>query len=272
MSLSYDFSGKVALVTGSSSGIGAATAILFAKSGANVVVTGRNATKVSEVAKQCLNVSPKGLKALEVVADVTRDEDLIRLVDTTVKEFGKIDILVNCAGSASGAAVISDTSYIDNFRQVLKTNLDSYVFLSHICVKHLEKTKGNIVNISSVRSTQTAPLMSAYCMSKSALDMFTKCIAVELGHKGIRVNSVNPGATKTNLPQATGVSDGDAQAFYDAFARLYPVGRYAVGEDIANAVLYLASNESSFITGSVLVADGGHLAANVGSEPYKDLK
>ncbi|CAG2161536.1 unnamed protein product [Oppiella nova] len=282
MSLSYDFSGKVALVTGSSSGIGAATAILFAKSGANVVVTGRNATKVSEVAKQCLNdyatkvsevakqclnVSPKGLKALEVVADVTRDEDLVRLVDTTVKEFGKIDILVNNAGSALKAS-ISDSNFMENYRHVLKTDLDSVVFLTHICVKHLEKSKGNIINMSSIRSTQTSPQYSPYCMSKSALDMFTKCIAVELGHKGIRVNCINPGAVKTNFSINVGVSESDSEEFYEAYGKLYPVGRYGVGDDIANAVLYLASNESSFITGSVLVADGGHLAANVSYARY----
>ncbi|CAG2167276.1 unnamed protein product [Oppiella nova] len=292
MSLAYNFSGKVALVTGSSSGIGAATAILFAKSGANVVVTGRNATKVSEVAKQCLNhwkwwqtltnvvvtgrnatkvsevakqclnVSPKGLKALEVVADVTRDEDLIRLVDTTVQTFGKIDILVNNAGIAIPVG-IGDKNYVNIYRQNLQTNLDSVVFLTHICVKHLEKTKGNIVNISSVRSTQTRHDLSAYCMSKSALDMFTKCIAVELGHKGIRVNSVNPGAVKTNFASNSGVTKSESDKWYENYGKLYPVGRVGEGDDIANAVLYLASNESSFITGSVLVADGGHLAANI---------
>lgn len=132
MSIAYNFAGKVALVTGSSSGIGAATAILFAKSGANVVVTGRNATKVSEVAKQCLNVSPKGLKALEVVADVTRDENLVRLVDTTVQTFGKIDILVNNAGIAIPVG-IEDKNYVNIYRQNLQTNLDSVVFLTHIC-------------------------------------------------------------------------------------------------------------------------------------------
>jgi NAD(P)-dependent dehydrogenase (short-subunit alcohol dehydrogenase family) len=154
MSLTYNFSGKVALVTGSSSGIGAATAVLFAKSGANVVVTGRNATKVSEVAKQCLNVSPKGLKALEVVADVTKDEDLIRLVDTTVQTFGKIDILVNNAGMAVRVG-FEDKDYMNGYKQQLQTNLDSVVFLTHICVKHLEINKGNIINISSNRSVQT---------------------------------------------------------------------------------------------------------------------
>ncbi|CAG2110128.1 unnamed protein product [Medioppia subpectinata] len=231
MSITYNFAGKVALITGSSSGIGAAIALLFAKSGANVVVTGRNAGRVSEVAKQCLDVSPDGLKALEVVADVTRDEDLQRLVDTTITTFGKIDVMVNNAGSALKADITA-TDFMDNYRQVFKTDLDS------------------------------APQYSPYCMSKSALDMFTKCMASELGPKGIRVNSVSPGAVKTNFSLNTGVSQTDSDQFYDTYARLYPIGRYGEGSDIANAVLYLASDDSSFITGSSLVADGGHLAAN----------
>ncbi|CAG2110531.1 unnamed protein product [Medioppia subpectinata] len=238
MSVTYNFAGKVALITGSSSGIGAATAILFAKSGANVVITGRNAERVSEVAKQCLDVSPDGSKALEVVADVTSDEDLQRLVDTTIKTFGKIDILVNNAGAVAGGAGLSDNNYINGFRQVLKMNLDS-----------------------------CAPNLSAYCMSKSALDMFTKCMAAELGPKGIRVNNVNPGAVKTNLPQAAGLSDEIAQTFYDMYGKLYPVGRYGLAQDIAHAIVFLASDESSFMTGTTLLADGGHLAANVAFNP-----
>ncbi|CAG2109038.1 unnamed protein product [Medioppia subpectinata] len=259
--VSYNFAGKVALITGSSSGIGAATAILFAKSGANVVVTGRNAGRVSEVAKQCLDVSPDRLKALEVVADVTSDEDLQRLVDTTIKTFGKIDILVNNAGIALRCA-FDDPNYVNVYRNNIKTDLDSVVFLTHICVKHLEKTKGNVINISSVRSVQTRQDFSAYCMSKSALDMFTKCIAAELGTKGIRVNNVNPGAVRTNIAY-TSADESAKKAWYDDYGKLYPVGRVGEGYDMGNAVLYLASDESSFITGTVLVADGGHLAANV---------
>ncbi|CAG2101751.1 unnamed protein product [Medioppia subpectinata] len=204
----------VALITGSSSGIGAATAILFAKSGANVVVTGRNAGRVSEVAKQCLDVSPDGLKALEVVADVTSDEDLQRLVDTTITNFGKIDVVVNNAAIGLMTA-IGETDFMDNYRQ--------------------------------------KPKLSAICMSKSAVDAFTKCIAAELGPKGIRVNSIVPGTVKTQLPQE----------FYDRVAKLYPVGRCGDVSDIAHAVLYLASDGSSFMTGTALVADGGHLAAGV---------
>ena len=149
MSIQFNFEGKVALITGSSSGIGAATAVMFAKSGASVVVTGRNAQNVSEVAKKCREVSHDKSKALEVVADLTKEEDLKRLVDTTIKTYGKIDILVNNAGFAV-RALITDKDYYENYRKVVELNLNSVVLLTHLCVSHLEKTKGNIINISSI--------------------------------------------------------------------------------------------------------------------------
>ena len=149
MSLTFNFDGKVVLITGSSSGIGAATAIQFAKAGANVVVTGRNAKNVSSVAIQCNEVSPKKLKALEVVADVTKQEDAKRLVDTTIKTFGKLDILVNNAGAAIMVNV-TDPTFYEKYEQTLDTNLNSVVYLTHLSVEHLEKTKGNIINISSI--------------------------------------------------------------------------------------------------------------------------
>ena len=151
--ISYQFESKVVLITGSSSGIGAGTAILFAKAGANVVITGRNAVKLSDVAKECQRISPKHLKPLQVLADVTKDEDLKRLVESTLKEFGKIDILVNNAGYAAPKS-ITDQDYMDVFRSIFQTNLNSMVYLTHICVEHLAKTKGNIVNISSIGAVQ----------------------------------------------------------------------------------------------------------------------
>ena len=154
MSLSFNFEGKVALITGSSSGIGAATAILFSKSGANVVVTGRNADNVSNVAKQCREVSNNKTKALEVVADVTKEEDLKRLINETIKTFGKLDILVNNAG-AGIMANISDPDYIKKFKNILDINLNSVVLLTHLSVEHLEKTKGNIINISSIAALRS---------------------------------------------------------------------------------------------------------------------
>ncbi|CAG2106499.1 unnamed protein product [Medioppia subpectinata] len=264
MSAIYDFSGKVALITGSSSGIGAATALLLAKSGANVVITGRNADNVSKVCEECTKLSPKGLKALPVVADVTKEADLDRLLDTTIKTFGKLDILVNNAGFGSFSQ-ISDAEYLKTQRSVFETNLNSVIYLTHKSIQYLKKTKGNIINISSVAGIQSAKGMSGYCMSKAALDMFTKCIAVDLGSKGIRVNSVNPGAVRTNILRDMPVTDEQTNAIWDAMSSIYPVGRCGESVDIANAVAYLASDQASFVTGTILVADGGHLAANVNS-------
>ena len=157
MSVSYDFSGRVALITGSESGIGAATAILFAKSGAQVVVTGRNVSKVQSVAKQCSDVSPNKSKALEVVADVTQEEDLNRLVKTTIDTFGRLDILVNNAGIAIFDD-INNPDFMKSYEKIMDTNLNSIVCLTHKCVEYLSKTKGNIINISSIRSTQTVSI------------------------------------------------------------------------------------------------------------------
>ncbi|CAG2174681.1 unnamed protein product [Oppiella nova] len=161
----------------------------FSRAGANVVVTGRRADKVSEVAKECLKVSPKQSKALEVVADVTKPEDLRRLVDTTVKHFGKLDVLVNNAGAGVGAK-FEDKDFYDKFQKSMQINLNSVVYLTHICVEHLEKTKGNIVNISSVAGKRAMPGFSPYSVAKCALNMFTKCMAAELGSKRIRVNVI----------------------------------------------------------------------------------
>ena len=157
MSVTFDFTGKVALVTGSSSGIGAATAVLFARSGAQIVITGTNADKLVIVAQQCQQASPKKLKALQVVADVTKEEDLKNLVDTTVKEFSEIDILVNNAGSAGGEFV-TEQRYVDVVKQTLETNLMSVLRLTQLCVPYLEKTKGNIINISSVSALMAVSL------------------------------------------------------------------------------------------------------------------
>ncbi|CAG2102670.1 unnamed protein product [Medioppia subpectinata] len=261
MSVTYDFTGKVVLITGSSSGIGAATAVQFAQSGASVVVTGRNVDTVSDVAKQCLKVSPKGVKALEVTADVTKQEDLRRLVDQTIKHFGKLDILVNNAG-ATIKANVTDSDFYQNYEKVMAINLNSVVYLTHICVEYLEKTKGNIINISSVAGMRTSPNNGPYCMAKSALDMFTKCMAAELGAKRIRVNVINPGPVRTNFTTSLGMSLEMRDKVMAAFGNVIPVGRVGESDDIADNILYLASDHAAFVNGSQLVSDGGLVASN----------
>ncbi|CAG2109638.1 unnamed protein product, partial [Medioppia subpectinata] len=261
MSVKYDFTGKVVLITGSSSGIGAATAVQFAKAGAQVVVTGRRADKLAEVGEQCLKVSPKGIKALEVTADVTKREDMRRLVDQNIKHFGKLDILVNNAG-AGNPTRIDDKYFYDKFEKLMAINLNSVVYLTHICVEHLEKTKGNIVNISSIGAMRTVVGFAPYGTAKCALDMFTKCMAAELGPKQIRVNVINPGPVRTEFVTAMGSPPELADKMMDVFNKLMPVGRVGESDDIADHILYLASDHAAFITGSNLVSDGGVLAAN----------
>ncbi|CAG2108323.1 unnamed protein product [Medioppia subpectinata] len=240
--MSYDFSGKVVLITGSSAGIGAATAVGFARSGAQVVVTGRNGQRISAVGKQCSDVSPNGLTALEVTADVSKEVDCKQLIDSTVKAFHRLDVLVNNAGYGLSAG-ITDSQFGQKLDDMFAANVKSATLLTQLSVEHLTKTNGNIINISSISATQATPKLSGYCMTKSALDMFTKCMAVELGPKGIRVNTVSPGAVRTTARATRGEAPEDTDRFYQKVSDRYPVGRHGVPEDIGNVIMYLASKQ-----------------------------
>ncbi|CAG2176884.1 unnamed protein product [Oppiella nova] len=255
MTTSRDFTGKVVLITGSTSGIGAVTAVEFARLGAHVVVTGRRKDRVSAVAQQCAEASPTGAKALEVVADVTNDDDCRRLVSDTIKTFKKLDILVNNAGRGS-VSRIWDGDILDKYELIMNTNLRSVVRLTNLCVEHLEKTKGNIVNVSSVSAFK--PRKPIYPMSKAALDMFTKCVALELGPKGIRANVINPGPVKSEFVEIyRNVTKAKSDELYEEIVKRCPIGRVGEPLDVSKAVLYLSSDEASFVTGCNFVVDGG---------------
>ncbi|CAG2166742.1 unnamed protein product [Oppiella nova] len=262
MTTVYNFIGKVILITGSSSGIGATTAVHLAKAGAQVVITGRNAAKLQSVAKQCSDVSPNGVKPLEVLADISTQEGCRQLIDATVNRFSRLDVLVNNAGFGLTAR-ITDEDYFDKYKSVFQTNLDSVILLTQLSVKHLEATKGSIINISSCAAWRASDTLSSYCMSKCALDMFTKCAAIDLGRKGIRVNSLNPGPIKSDILITMGKSQEFSDNFWAESGAKNPIGRSGEQEDIARAVMHLASDETAFITGINYVADGGYMAANV---------
>ncbi|XP_054166168.1 3-oxoacyl-[acyl-carrier-protein] reductase FabG-like [Oppia nitens] len=271
MSLKFDFTGKVVLVSGSSSGIGAATAVQFAKSGAMVVVTGRRSDKLAEVANQCTLVSPKKLKPLEVVGDVTNNADIKRLVETTVQHFGRLDVLVNNAGGATMSS-LADPEFYQKFLNEMQLNLNSMVLLTHLSVDHLAKTRGNIVNISSIAGLRAFTTNPAYCMAKCSIDMFTKCCAAELGPKHIRVNVINPGPIKTSAFTAVGLTIEQNDAMFDKMGSVTPVGRAGLPEEVADTCLYLASDHSKFVTGAQLIIDGGMVAANAfPMSAFKDL-
>ena len=149
MSVKRDFSGKVVLITGSSAGIGATVAEEFARAGAQVVINGRDVQKLSEVGKKCLKASPQRLKPLEAVADISNEKDCKRLINSTIEKLGRLDVLVNNAGKSGGQMSLDDPKLLQSFDELMNLNLRSVINLTQLSVKHLEKTKGNIVNVSS---------------------------------------------------------------------------------------------------------------------------
>lgn len=181
------FSGKTVLFTGGSSGIGADAARHFAKLGASVAIVGRNEKRLSEVADDIAKHGSSH-KPLKIIADVTTDAE--RVIDETVKHFGKLDVLVNCAGVMNADSI--DKFDVNEYDKQMNLNVRSVVLLTNLAIPHLEKTKGNVVNLSSALSLKPWGGFTTYCMSKIAIDTFTKCAAQSLASKRIRVNALNP--------------------------------------------------------------------------------
>jgi len=256
MSLPKNFENKVVLVTGSSSGIGEATALLFAKLGAKVVVNGRNPQTIANVSEKCQQISPKKLKPLQIVADVMKEEDNDRLIDETVAHFGQLDVLVNNAGVGGG----NDHETLEEFDKFMQTNLRSVYQLCWRAMPHLQKTKGSIVNNSSICSLKPYPHSVSYCVAKAGLDMLTRWLGANWGPKGIRVNGVNPGQIDTNIWQGdTKMDPKEMEIMWKAVEQKYPLRRRGYPEDIAKAIVFLASDDSSFITGVNIKIDGGFM-------------
>ncbi|XP_054152624.1 3-oxoacyl-[acyl-carrier-protein] reductase FabG-like [Oppia nitens] len=254
----YDFTDKVVLTTGSSSGIGAEIVKLFSQFGAKVVVTGRNATEVQRVANECEKLSPKKLKPLQVVADVSDDKQLNNLLKKTIDTYGKLDVLVNNAGMG-GLTPIADPKFMTDFDKIMSVNLRPYVQLSHLAVPYLMKTNGSIISTSTGLTMSPAKYQLAYIMSKAAIDMMTRVLALELG-PNIRVNSINPGLTQTGFldpPANSNIDPAIIQGFVNFVAGRTPLKRLGQPMDMAKGVVFLASDQASFITGINLVIDGG---------------
>lgn len=252
----YNFTDKVVIVTGSSSGIGAATALKFAQLGAYVVLIGRNLINLQNVEKQCtFDGSPK---PLIIVADMTVDKDVENIIETTIMHFGKIDILINNAGILENGSI--EETDISQYDRVFNVNVRAIYHLTNLCSPFLIATKGNIVNVSSVTGLRSFPGVLAYCMSKSAIDQFTKCVALELAPKGVRVNSVNPGVIVTDIHKRGGMDDQQYELFLEKCKTTHALGRAGDAQEVANTIAFLASNQASFITGANIPVDGGRHA------------
>nr|XP_022343890.1 uncharacterized protein LOC111136979 [Crassostrea virginica] len=245
--------GRVALITGASSGIGAGAAILFCKLGAEVAITGRDVDNLSKTAEECQKSN--GKKPLILSGDLTNEDFVKQLVDDVVKHFGKLDILVNNAGIVRAETI--ETTSLEQYDEVMNINVRSIYHLTMLAVPHLIKTQGNIVNVSSVNGVRSFPGVLSYCTSKSAIDQFTRCTAMELASKKVRVNSVNPGVIITEIHKRGGMDEEAYQKFLDRCSFTHALGRPGQVEEVANTIAFLASDSASFITGAQLLVDGG---------------
>ncbi|KAL0818865.1 hypothetical protein ABMA28_008184 [Loxostege sticticalis] len=252
------FNNKVVLVTGSSSGIGAAIALKFAEEGANVAIVGRNADKLKNVSKDIAKI---GNKPLVIAADVAKEDDAKRIVNDTVKHFGKLDVLINNAGVGQFAG-ITEANALTVFDHVMNTNLRSAVYLTHLASKHLIETKGNIINISSGAGQMVMERGFSYCTSKAAMDHFARAIALDFAPKGVRVNTISPGPVKTDIVENMGASKEMEKALWDKFTEQTPLKRISDPSEIAYLALFLASEKAVGITGSTYVSDNGALLAS----------
>ncbi|XP_063620918.1 3-oxoacyl-[acyl-carrier-protein] reductase FabG-like [Cydia splendana] len=248
------FTGKVAIVTGAASGIGAATVKALAGEGAKVVLVDKNEEKLKEVAKQC---EKHGNKPLIITADITKDEDVKTIVKETIHQFYQLDILVNNAGITGNISIL-DENLMEKYDLIMDTNLRSLVHLTHLAAPHLIMTKGNVVNISSIaayRCKHTKHL--CYAISKAGVSHFTRCAALDLAQHGVRVNAVNPGGTKTNILQNAGMPNSNQ--IYEIWKDRTALKRMVEAEEIADLILFLASDKARSITGSAHVIDNGAL-------------
>jgi len=250
------FTGKTILVTGASSGIGRACALALGREGANVVAAGRRRDRLDEVAN---GIRESGGQCEIVTGDVRDGATCFAWVKTATERFGGLDGLVNAAG------VIGNTSLLDTtpeeWDRVMDSNLRSIFLLTHVAAKALIERRGSVVNLSSVGGLRPYAGLLPYCVSKAAVDQFTRCVALELAPHGVRVNAVNPGVVVTELHTVTNAIP-DYAGFLERSKTTHPIGRVGRPEEVASLILYLLGDEAGWITGATYSIDGGRALAS----------
>jgi NAD(P)-dependent dehydrogenase (short-subunit alcohol dehydrogenase family) len=247
-----DFKGSVVIVTGASSGIGKAAATAFASQGASVVAVARDQAALSAVVE---GIKSSGGEALVCARDVTAAGSGDAVVNAALERFGHLDALVNAAGIiAMGSVDQTDDVLWD---RVMELNVNAPFRLMRAAIPALKERKGAIVNVSSVNGRRVFPGLAAYNVSKAALDQLTRCAAIELAASGVRVNAVNPGVTVTNLHRRGGMGEEQYDTFLNRAKETHPLGRPGQPEEVADLILFLASQRASFITGETIAVDGG---------------
>ena len=249
--MSQKLTGKVAIVTGASKGIGASIATHLAAEGASVVV---NYSSSKEGADRVVKeITGNGGKAVAVQANLSKEADIRRLFTDAEKPFGRLDVLVNNAGIYEFAPLENITA--EHFHKQFGLNVLGLILATQEAVKHFGAGGGNIVNISSVAATSALPNASVYSATKAAVEAVTRSLAKELGPRNIRVNSINPGMVETEGVHSAGIAESDFRKQVEAST---PLGRIGQPHDIAPAAVFLASSDSSWITGETLYISGGY--------------
>lgn len=250
-----DLSGKVAVVIGGTSGIGRAIAHGLAEAGADVVPTSRRSEQVEAAAKE---IEERGRRTLRITSDVSDRDSLQNIVDECVKEFGKVDILVNSAGRTKRQPTLDFSE--EDWNDILETNLSGTLRACQIFGRHfIEKKYGRIINIASLSTFVSLFEVAAYSASKAAVASLTKSLAIEWAKHGVNVNAIAPGVFITDLNRNLLLSTERGKEFLTRT----PMGRFGQVEELAGAAIFLASDAASFVTGEVLVVDGGFLASGV---------
>ena len=246
----FSLEGKVALITGASSGLGREAAIGMAMAGAAVVLVGRRIEPLEKLADE---LKQNGYDALPVSADVTVSADVQRMVKTTVDAYGRIDVLVNSAGSTWRCAIVDfDEAEYD---RVVDLNMKgTFLCMKHVGAHMLKNGGGSIINVNSGAGQNGMANSIAYCGSKGGVTMLTKAAAIEWAKEGVRVNSIMPGTFKTPLLEECIVQQPD---YAEVIMKKHPIGRFGELEEIVGIFIYLASDNSKFMTGGLIFIDGG---------------
>jgi NAD(P)-dependent dehydrogenase (short-subunit alcohol dehydrogenase family) len=244
--------GQRVIVTGASSGIGRATAQLFLANDARVALVGRRDTALREAATEAAVESGK---AFIVTADLADEAQSAAAFAEAVERLGGLDVLVNAAGILKSGRI--ETTSLALWDEMLNINLRSIFQLMQLAVPHLETSRGNIVNVSSVTGLRSFPGVLAYCVSKAGVDQLTRCAALELAAKGVRVNAVNPGVVVTGLHRSGGLDEGGYATFLEHSKTTHPLGRVGDAQEVAELIAFLASDKAAWITGETVSIDGG---------------